>query len=179
MKVLSTTLFFILSLNLETMNEIIQKLSSYNIFNYLFPWVLFVTILDKYLGYNLTQENFIIWAFLYYFIWLVISRIWSLVIEPLFIKLKIVNYSDYKDYVIAEKKDEKIKELLEISNTYRTLISLFFSILFILIYNNLILIYIPLNNYSNILLILFFILLFTISFKKQVSYIKKRVDTFK
>ncbi|MCQ9208569.1 MAG: hypothetical protein NG712_04240, partial [Omnitrophica bacterium] len=65
------------------MKELVQKLSSYNLFNYLFPGIVFVIILKEMTSYSLLQENFITGAFVYYFIGLVVSRFGSLVVEPL------------------------------------------------------------------------------------------------
>ena len=65
------------------MKELLDKLSSYNLFNYLFPGILFVTIAKETTSLDLLQENIITGVFLYYFIGLVISRVGSLLIEPL------------------------------------------------------------------------------------------------
>ena len=39
------------------MKEIIDKISSYNLFNYLFPGIIFVIILREITKYDLVQEN--------------------------------------------------------------------------------------------------------------------------
>ena len=65
------------------MKEILDKLSSYNLFNYLLPGVLFVVIASKVTRYGFIQDDIVIGVFLYYFIGMVISRFGSLVIEPL------------------------------------------------------------------------------------------------
>lgn len=57
------------------MKEILEKVSSYNLFNYLLPGTVFVFVLSKISGYNFIQKDLLIGAFLYYFIGLVISRI--------------------------------------------------------------------------------------------------------
>ena len=72
------------------MKELIDKLSTYNIFNYLFPGVLFAYILSKVSSYDLIQKDLVTGVFLYYFIGLVISRIGSLFIEPFLKKNKIL-----------------------------------------------------------------------------------------
>jgi len=64
------------------MKEIIEKLSSYNIFNYLFPGVVFAILATKFTNLNLTFDNLFLGAFAYYFIGLVISRFGSVFIEP-------------------------------------------------------------------------------------------------
>ena len=77
------------------MKELLDKLSSYNIFNYLFPGVLFVVFLSKVSNYDLIQKDIITGAFLYYFIGLVISRVGSLFIEPFLKRIKFLKFSDY------------------------------------------------------------------------------------
>ena len=65
------------------MKEILDKLSSYNLFNYLLPGVIFVVIANKVTHYDFIQDDIVIGAFLYYFIGMVISRFGSLAIEPI------------------------------------------------------------------------------------------------
>ena len=60
------------------MKDILSKLSSYNLFNYLFPGILFVIVIGKVTHYSLIQQDVIIGVFLYYFIGLVVSRFGSI-----------------------------------------------------------------------------------------------------
>ena len=60
------------------MKELIDKISSYNLFNYLVPGVLLAFAADKFTAYSLVQSDLLIGAFLYYFIGLVASRFGSL-----------------------------------------------------------------------------------------------------
>jgi hypothetical protein len=85
------------------MKEIIDKLSSYNIFNYLLPGVLFVAIAKHFTEYNLILDHDFIGAFFYYFIGMVISRFGSLIIEPMLKKIMFVKFSDYSDFISASK----------------------------------------------------------------------------
>lgn len=64
------------------MKDLLDKISSYNLFNYLFPGILFAVISKEFTSYSLLQDNLIVGAFIYYFIGLVVSRFGSLVIEP-------------------------------------------------------------------------------------------------
>jgi hypothetical protein len=65
------------------MKEILDKLSSYNLFNYLLPGIIFVVLASEITRYSFIHDDIVIGAFLYYFIGLVISRFGSLAIEPL------------------------------------------------------------------------------------------------
>ena len=58
----------------KKMKELLDKLSSYNIFNYLFPGILFCVISKTLIGYNLIMDDIVLGVFLYYFIGLTISR---------------------------------------------------------------------------------------------------------
>src|SRR3989338_2221551 len=107
------------------MKDIIDKLSSYNLFNYLFPGVVFVVLAQALTHYSFVQQDILLGIFLYYFIGLVISRFGSLVIEPLLKRLSFLKFSDYRDFVAASKKDEKVDLFSEINNTYRNLCACF------------------------------------------------------
>src|SRR6266540_3344577 len=100
------------------MKELIDKMSSYNLFNYLLPGVLFIIILDGFTTYSFTQDNLIVGAFVSYFIGLVISRFGSLIIEPVLKKISFLRFADYAEFVFASKKDSKIDVLSESNNMY-------------------------------------------------------------
>ncbi|MDA9327418.1 hypothetical protein N9Q96_00665 [Flavobacteriaceae bacterium] len=161
------------------MKEIIDKISSYNLFNYLFPGIIFVIILREITNYDLVQEDNILGAFLYYFIGLIISRFGSLIIGKILQskKLKFIKFADYSEFIFASDKDKKIELFSEINNMYRTLISLFCLLLFSILYQK---ISDSLNiseSLSYILLIISLIVLFVFSYRKQTSFITKRVAT--
>ena len=157
------------------MKEILEKISSYNLFNYLLPGVIFVILLSKITQYSFVQDDVVIGLFLYYFIGLVISRFGSLIIEPILKKLKFVIFANYKDFVNASKNDEKLEVLSEVNNTYRTLCSMFILLLAIKIYENICNKWIFLKENSTTLLIILLIIMFLFSYRKQTGYITKRI----
>lgn len=159
------------------MKEIIDKISSYNLFNYLFPGVIFVILLNETTNYNLIQENNFIGSFLYYFIGLIISRFGSLIIGNLLRKLTFIKFADYSEYVVATDKDNKIELFSEVNNMYRTIISMLTLLLFAKLWNSI-------NEYlkftdttSLTLLIISLLILFIFSYKKQTGFVVKRVKT--
>lgn len=155
------------------MNELLSRISSYNLFNYLFPGVLFAVSGEQLTHWHFLHENTIITLFLCYFYGTVISRIGSLIIEPVLIKG--LKRSSYNDYTKASKEDTEIKTLSETNNTYRTIVSLVISvsclyILSILAERN------PcLDTVFLFILPIALIVLFVLSYRKQSNYISKRV----
>ena len=159
------------------MKELLDKISSYNIFNYLFPGILFAVISKQLTGYSFLQDNLIIGAFVYYFIGLVISRFGSLSIEPLLRKLSFLKFANYKDFVSASKKDSKIELLSEINNMYRTLSSMFVLLLLLKLYE-LIESKVPiLKDWSTYILLALLLVMFLFSYRKQTNYITKRIKS--
>lgn len=157
------------------MNELLSKLSSYNLFNYLFPGIIFVVLVSEITSYSFIQEDIAIGVFLYYFIGLVVSRFGSLVIEPLLKKNSFLQFSDYKDFVVASKKDEKIELFSEVNNTYRTLCSLFTLLILLKLYEKIELKFPALKEWDAIILIVLLLAMFLFSYRKQSSYITKRI----
>ena len=158
------------------MNELLNKLTSYNLFNYLLPGAIFVVIAEKTSSFSFIQENIFLAFFLYYFIGMIISRIGSLIIEPLLTKLKIIKYSPYSQFLAASKKDSKIDILLEANNTYRTICSLFLLLIVLKSYEFLLIKFPELNKWNSVLLLFGLLILFVLSFRKQTRYITKRID---
>lgn len=69
------------------MKEFVGALNSYHVLNFLVPGVLFVIFLDTFSNALLIQENTLIGVFLYYFIGMILSRVGSLLIEPIFLSI--------------------------------------------------------------------------------------------
>lgn len=160
------------------MKELIDKISSYNIFNYLLPGILFVVIAKYTLDYNFVQNDILLGSFLYYFIGLIISRFGSLVIERILIKIKFIQYSNYNDFIQAQKQDVKIDSLLEMNNMFRTLISMGVLLLILFLYKLLSDKFTISNTASFIVFVIFIVVLFLFSYKKQTEFIRKRVDYY-
>jgi hypothetical protein len=91
------------------MADLIDKISSYNLFNYLLPGVLFSVIASKLTHYTFLGYEIVVAAFLYYFIGLVVSRFGSLVIEPFFEFTGFVKFADYRTFIAASKQDPRSK----------------------------------------------------------------------
>lgn len=161
------------------MDKILEKLSSYNIFNYLFPGAVFCVIADRYFTIPLLQDSIIEGLFLYYFVGLVISRFGSIAIEPLLMRLRIIQYSDYSDFVKASKADPKIEILSESNNMYRSLLSAVALLCLIIVTNKLVIDHPDFGDCVKYALLPALIVLFGFSYKKQTDYISKRVSANK
>lgn len=112
------------------MDDLINKISSYNLFNYLFPGVLYVVSVNHFTRLQLPTENLLEAFFVCYFIGLVISRIGALVVSPCIRKLPCLPKGfPYPQFLEAEGKDPKVSILSQERNVYRTLIALGLSIL--------------------------------------------------
>lgn len=151
------------------MSELLQKLSTYNIFNYLFPGVVFVILLNRYTEINLVVDDVILGMFLYYFFGLVLSRIGSILIEPILRFTKIVQFSDYARFIRASKLDDKIELLSEVNNMHRTIIAMLVVLLAISICNGSVTCLLTAG-------LLGIVTLFILSYRKQTSFITKRID---
>lgn len=157
------------------MENLITKLSTYNILNYLLSGVVFAILATEFTAYNFIQDDIVIGVFLYYTLGLIISRIGSLVFEPFLKLIKFVQFGNYSDFTKAEKKDEKIKTILREANVYRTFLSLFSLLLLLQIYEKLEYYYSNLIMYRSLLITLALIFLFLSAYRKQNNYITKRV----
>jgi hypothetical protein len=91
------------------MKEIINKISSYNLFNVLLPGIIFIVFLEEFTQYSIIRDSIIINLFIFYFVGILISRFGSLLVEPLFKKIKLIKFSNYDDFVKYSKIVEKNK----------------------------------------------------------------------
>jgi magnesium-transporting ATPase (P-type) len=156
------------------MEKFIEKLSKYNLFNYLLPGIILGLYLEKMTSYKILDSNPLINIFIFYFIGLIISRVGSIIIETFLKCVDIIKFANYNRYYEAEKNDDKMQELVTDNNMYRTIMALFFTIIithYINSYN------IPSNELA-IYVSYFLFFLFLFSFIKQTNYINKRVNGY-
>ena len=158
------------------MSELLNKLSSYNLFNYLLPGTVFVAVAESTTHYRFTHDNILISAFVYYFIGLVISRLGSLFVEPSLKWVGFVRFAPYRDFVKACAEDPKIEVLSEQNNGYRTLCALFVALplwkLFDVLHASLHLE----NDWWVLVAMLLLALLFAAAYRKQTNYITQRIE---
>lgn len=159
------------------MSDFFDKISSYNIFNYLLPGTLFALIGDSYSSYRLVQDDLLIGVFAYYFMGLVISRVGSLLIEPTLKKVGFLNFAEYSKFVTASMVDKKLDELSEANNMYRTLCSLFLFLLALLALDSVIAAFPTLKTSAHYLVFTGLFVLFVFSYRKQTNYITRRVNS--
>ena len=157
------------------MKELLDKLSSYNVFNYLLPGILFAYLVDSISSYILLQTDIVIGLFLYYFLGLIISRIGSLLVEPFLKMIRFVKFAPYADFVAACKSDPKIELLSEANNMYRTFCAMLLLLGVIKSYDCLSQNYPILTTLAPYVSIAALLVLFLFSYKKQTEYIQHRV----
>lgn len=161
----------------DLLKSLIDKVSNYNLYNYLLPGLLFTWVIQNIINVSLpfvlpSFEGFVF----AYASGLIISRIGSLIIEPLLKKTKVVSFSEYSKYVEASKIDASISLFSEVCNTYRTLSSLSLVLLAVFAIKKVVIKF-QLSNELVLSVILFaLLLLFVISYRKQVRYLASRID---
>lgn len=158
------------------MKELLDRLGSYNIFNYLLPGVVFASIASSLTESSFIQDDLVVGAFVYYFIGLIISRIGSILVDPVLKKAGFVEFVSYQDYVSASKKDDLISTLSEANNMYRTFVSLFLCLLLLKGYELMMSKFPFFKEWEIGILVVGLFALFLLSYRKQTAYISKRVQ---
>lgn len=158
------------------MKDLLDKLSSYNIFNYLLPGVLTALVLSQLTQVNVLQSDIVVGVFVYYFVGLVVSRVGSLLIEPALKKIGFVKFANYSSYIRASKSDQTIETLSEVNNMYRTLTSMFVCVSVIYSYEYIISKFPAVEGSGTPLLMTALFILFLTSYRKQTAYIKSRCE---
>lgn len=159
------------------MEKFLEKLSKYHLLTNLIPGVLFLYLLNILRIYYIDMGDILKVMFVGYFAGMVISRISSVVIEPWFQCWKIVKYAPYSDFINAEKVDGKIPELLEDNNMYRTFVAVFMLLLILYIGHIIPAVDVLMHTQWAVLVyIVLLLLLYILAFRKQTTYIRKRVS---
>lgn len=159
------------------MSEFLDKISSYNIFNYLLPGALFAFLGQQISSYQFTPSDTVTAAFAYYFYGLLVSRFGSLVVEPVLKKLRVLKFADYKLFVAASKSDPKLEVLSEQNNTYRSLISMVVCLFGLKFYEEVVVKFPAIAAPAPYVLAVAILVLLILSYRKQTAYITKRIGT--
>lgn len=156
------------------MDKLLEKIDSYNIFNYLVPGAVIFEFLLIF-GSVPKVSDILSRLVIYYFVGLTASRFGSILFDPLLEFVGIIKKSDYTKYVKACEKDKKIELFVEIANMYRTF---YIGALVCLIAT-----FLPhragdigLSVVLTRLSLGAAIILFFISYRKQSGYVNKRVS---
>lgn len=157
------------------MKDLLEKLSSYNIFNYLLPGVLLAVVIDQTTQLKLLSMNPVAGAFVWYFLGSVVSRIGSLVVEPAMKRLRLIAFAPYGDFVRAEQRDPKLEILSETNNMYRTFCALLLSVAaaggFQFVADR----WTLLRHAAPSIAVAGLFVLFAASYRKQSGYIRERI----
>jgi hypothetical protein len=157
------------------LGELLDKLTSYNIFNNLLPGAVFAFAADRYFKAGLLPDDLLIAGFLYYFLGVVISRFGSLTIEPVFRWVGFVKFESYSAFISASAKDAKIDTLMESANMYRTFVAMFALLLLFGLYSFIEANFPWLGQFRGLIACAVLGLVFLLSYIKQANYVASRV----
>ena len=161
---------------MESLASLFGKISNYNILNNLIPGAILCVVYKHLVGYDFMNVGTLELLVVFYFTGMINSRIGSLVLEPIMQKIKWVRLRDYRFFVEAAQKDNKLNSLVEVNNMYRSMISVSFTALLVKLY------YVGVEqqwNFGNVsdwLLLMAMLVLFAFAYKKQSKYIVSRID---
>ena len=158
------------------MDKLLEELGAYELLNNLLPGAIICILLQWQTGFHLPETNVVGDLCIFYFMGLVVDRLGSLLVEPIYKKLNIISKGAYEDFIQASQADPKIDTLSTKSNMYRTFSTVFIvSITYIIIE-----FFISQTNVRCLILKLFIstilLVLFSYSYRKQSRYIQKRID---
>lgn len=170
----------------DTFSKLLDKVSSYQLFNYLFPGIIFIEGIEYLTRIVYPNDNIVFRLFIYYIAGMILSRIGSVLIEPIFKKLCWVVYASYGNFLKALngtedetiKPDPKLDVLVAENNTYRTLVATFITMLIVYSFAQFEWFY-KFNDkfWSMFVYFLLLILLFGLSFRKQTSFVRQRTHS--
>ncbi len=163
---------------MEILKLVIDKLSQYNFLTNILPGTVLCIILKYLVGYDLIPDDYYQAGIVFYFVGMVTSRLGSLVVEPLLKAILWVKYAPYSDFLQAEKEDSKITLLSQENNVFRSYITVMFISAIIYMYKNYSLDWRCLMRDEPLVLIISLLVIFLFAYRKQTSFVRKRVENF-
>lgn len=154
----------------EFLKSLSEKLSAYQLFNFIYPGAVFLGILS-YKGVPLGMLKEIWWFLLAsYFLGMTISRFGSIVIESTCLKFGWIEKYDIKRYADNIAKNSFTAILLELTNIYRTICSMGILLFLCTIFK-----YQQDDKCCMLFIEGLFVLLFGVSFVKQHHYLEDKL----
>jgi hypothetical protein len=158
------------------MHELLNRLSPYNLFNFLLSGALFYIfsgiMADKVPS---SVEGIFIAFFLFYFFGLVVSSFGSLVVEPILKRMSLVKSACGNDSAAISSEDKQIRRFIVTSNIYSTLCSLFFLLVLYKVYSFIRSEFSWFESWDVAICFVLLLVLFLFSLRKQADNIAKRV----
>lgn len=164
---------------MEALTKLIEKLSSYQILNYLIPGSVFCVLLKHLVGYDIIHFSMMENVIICYFVGMVNSRLGSLILYPILKKTKFIKEAEYPDFVAAEKNDSKVTILSDINNVFRSFANVMLLLLCSLGIKNIDCISNFLISNINWIAIISLFILFLFSVRKQTKFVRNRVEANK
>lgn len=163
---------------MEIIKVLIDKFSQYNFLTNILPGTVLCIILKYLVGYDLIPDDYYQAGIVFYFVGIVNSRVGSLIVEPILKTISWVKYAPYHEFLQAEKEDAKLTILSQENNVFRSYISVMFISLIGYIYKNNSLDWQLILRDEHLVLIFALFVLFLFAYKKQTSFVRKRVENF-
>ena len=159
------------------MNNIIEKIGSYQIMTNLLPGALLGIILKSFFCLPLLTTSTGEEILIYYFLGLTVNRIGSLLIKPILEKIKFIRKVSYPEYMKAEKTDDKLSVLSETNNFFRTILACFILIPIIGLTRAIVVNTGLPNRVCQWILLFLLSILFLFSYRKQTFFVTERTET--
>lgn len=165
---------------MDGLKVIIEKLSQYNILTNILPGTILCIVSTFCIGYNLLiTDNWYLQGVIFYFVGIINNRFGSLVVEPFLKRLKILEFTSYKDYIAAESKDAKVTILSTENNVFRSCVSLciitVLALIFRILDDNIKWVNDCNCEYKMMALLILLLIVFILSYRKQTAYVNQRV----
>lgn len=164
---------------MEVVIKLLEKLSSYQILNYLIPGSVFCVLLKHLVGYDIIHFSIVENVIICYFVGMVNSRLSSLILYRSLKKTKFIKEAEYPDFVAAEKKDSKVTILSDINNVFRSFANVMLLLLCSLGIKNIDCISNFVIGNINWIAIIFLFILFLFSVREQTKFVRDRVEANK
>ena len=161
---------------METVAKFFEKLSSYQILNYLIPGSIFCVLLKHLVGYDIIHFSMVENVIMCYFVGMVNSRLGSLILYPILKKTKFIKEAEYPDFVAAEKKDSKVTILSDINNVFRSFANVMLFLLCALGIKNIDCISNFVTGNIDWIAIISLFIIFLFSVRKQTKFVHDRVE---
>lgn len=165
---------------MDSLKLLIDRLSQYNFLTNILPGSVLCIVLKYMVGYDLfVTGDWYQMGVIFYFVGMVNNRFGSIFVEWVLKETSFVKFASYDSFVLAEKNDDKISILSMENNVFRSYISVCLLSLLTFIFKCIAIKCAWVNELRYIFLLIALLVLFLLSYRKQTSYVLKRIEVIK
>lgn len=158
------------------MSDLAYLISNTRIVSCLVPGAMMCVFINNYFRVDFLKNDALFNIIIFYAVGVVIGRVGSIVIEPFFKNIGLIEKDNYARFIEAEERNPKLNTIDEICRFYRSLVALMIIIIVGLIVSFFLKMYSLWISFGALIAAILILVLMVFAYRKQSKYTIERIN---